>query len=684
MNTTGLTPGIYQGAFTFTAAGPTNSPATVNVTLIINPNGVVGVSTWKHVRAGAMTVWVDDSQPTAFDDLSTNGVAGSFVMWHLLAPAYYTTYYQAGMELGSHTVDHGCFAQTEASLRYQIESNLVGLVTSSPATQAQVISLAWPCGFRNIEEEAVASDYFLVARGYNINQLEDTTPNDFMNVKSYNSHEHFPFPPADLKTVVDAAVAQGKWFNLVLHATNNDNGAIVYATGKNLWFAPGGTVTKYIYQRDRFVVANYATSAHAIQFNCYRLPLDASSVRSFETGINANDKLTLTVNSAGYQVNSVLVNGTSTSFSTSGNLVYFDALITTNSQPIQVNITSPNTPPALPAQPNRSINESTTMTVTNTATDTDTPAQQLTYTLVVTNTADGSLQANASINSGGVIAWTPTPAQAPGTYRFTTVVTDSGAPPMSATNSFTVAVQGDPLTLPPQPNRTIDELTSLRVTNTATSTGTLTGQATNTVLFNYPDRAGLIADGWSFLASNSNGTSRDTEITNASVGVVAYARTNNALGTVLRVPCDVGDLWGSANNTRNSLFRSLPTNWTSLRLSLAFAPSQNYQQAQLALYQDDDNYVEIDRSYNTYARAQSVEFSLEVAQAANALNSANVTATNLDAAIGSLRRHRHRYVFTGWNDLDLRRSNRPVLHESAAGDLDRRRDERLRQYTPLV
>ena len=77
--------------------------------------------------------------------------------------------------------------------------------------------MIWPCGFTCFREQAIAAEYFLSSRGYNINQLEGATPDNFMNLKSYNSHEHPPFPPSDFKTLVDAAVNQKKWFNLVLH-----------------------------------------------------------------------------------------------------------------------------------------------------------------------------------------------------------------------------------------------------------------------------------------------------------------------------------------------------------------------------------------------------------------------------------------------------------------------------------
>jgi hypothetical protein len=51
----------------------------------------------------------------------------------------------------------------------------------------------------------------------------------------------------------------------------------------------------------------------------------------------------------------------------------------------------------------------------------------------------------AAINSGsGLFAWTPTQTQAPSTNAITVRVTDSGAPPLSASRSFTVTVRTPP------------------------------------------------------------------------------------------------------------------------------------------------------------------------------------------------------------------------------------------------
>jgi hypothetical protein len=149
--------------------------------------------------------------------------------------------------------------------------------------------------------------------------------------------------------------------------------------------------------------------------------------------------------------------------------------------------------------------------------------------------------------------------------------------------------------LPPQGNRTIPALTTVIVTNSAAEVIT-NPVTTSTILFNYTNRTALLADGWSFIATN-NGMARDTEITNsADGGLVSYDQTLHP-GAV-RIPCDIGILLGLANNSRNTLFRNLSSNWVSLRLTLSFAPLTNYHQAYLVLYQDDANYVELGFGHN--------------------------------------------------------------------------------------
>jgi hypothetical protein len=137
------------------------------------------------------------------------------------------------------------------------------------------------------------------------------------------------------------------------------------------------------------------------------------------------------------------------------------ALTATNSFTLIINAI--HNGPSLPAQGNQTVNELAQLTVTNTAIDSDVPALALTYQLV-------SPPAGAAVSTNGVITWTPSKSQGPSTNTIKTIVTDAGAPPVSATNSFQVVVNefNLPPLLPSQTNRTSIALTPVVVTNTAT------------------------------------------------------------------------------------------------------------------------------------------------------------------------------------------------------------------------
>jgi Tfp pilus assembly protein PilW len=109
-------------------------------------------------------------------------------------------------------------------------------------------------------------------------------------------------------------------------------------------------------------------------------------------------------------------------------------LSATNS--FSVTVLESNSPPVLPVQADRTISAGTLLTVTNTASDSDLPTNVLAYTL--SNPPGGAL-----IDATGIITWTPDAGQAPSTNTITTIVTDDGVPPLSATNAFVVVVQAN-------------------------------------------------------------------------------------------------------------------------------------------------------------------------------------------------------------------------------------------------
>jgi len=293
----------------------------------------------------------------------------------------------------------------------------------------------------------------------------------------------------------------------------------------------------------------------------------------------------------------------------------------------QVAVDELNSRPVLPGIPNQSIVGQTPLAIVNTASDPDIPANSLTYQLL-------AAPPNAVIDENGVISWTPSAVQVPSTNIFTTKVTDfnpwaATAQHLSATNSFTVFVFDhagtNALALPSQPDVAVNEQSVLRVTNSVAGAGPVSQPITNSFVFNYSSRSALLSDGWSFVATLPDGSPRNTEITSSGAGaLVSYDQ--NAHPGRLWIPCDLGDLWASLNDTRNSLFRSLPADWTSVRLALSFAPGLNFQQAHLAVYQDDDNYVEAGFAYNGSA---VVAMDQETNGVAANLSTAGVSVTNL-------------------------------------------------------
>jgi len=126
-----------------------------------------------------------------------------------------------------------------------------------------------------------------------------------------------------------------------------------------------------------------------------------------------------------------------------------------------------NVAPVLPLIPAQTVNELTLLTVTNTATESNIHVT-LGYTLM--NPPSGM-----NIDTNGIITWTPSQGQSPGTNLITMVVTNTDPydlvnPHLNATNSFTVVVQEVNVApvLPVVPTQTVNELTLLTVTNTAT------------------------------------------------------------------------------------------------------------------------------------------------------------------------------------------------------------------------
>lgn len=119
---------------------------------------------------------------------------------------------------------------------------------------------------------------------------------------------------------------------------------------------------------------------------------------------------------------------TATGNGTSFGPINYGILITTTNAPVS------NTAPTLAPIADRTVIAGSTITFTNSASDPDVPAQTLAFTL------QGGLSGTSLNSNNGIFHWRPTIAQSPTTNLMSVIVTDTGTPNLSATQSFTIFV----------------------------------------------------------------------------------------------------------------------------------------------------------------------------------------------------------------------------------------------------
>ena len=130
-----------------------------------------------------------------------------------------------------------------------------------------------------------------------------------------------------------------------------------------------------------------------------------------------------------------------------------------------ITVTAGNSSPNLLAIAGQATNEGDSLTVNVSATDSDDPAQGLAYSI------DPGAPAGVGIDSqSGVLTWTPTEEEGPGSYPITVRVTDDGTPVLSVAESFTVVVGevNEPPVLNPSADQTVLEGDLLSISVTAT------------------------------------------------------------------------------------------------------------------------------------------------------------------------------------------------------------------------
>ncbi|MBX3743862.1 MAG: putative Ig domain-containing protein [Verrucomicrobiae bacterium] len=272
--------------------------------------------------------------------------------------------------------------------------------------------------------------------------------------------------------------------------------------------------------------------------------------------------------------------GTYTVEATVTDLVNGRAFIRTNSFTIVAR--EVNTPPILTVPGPQSVDELTPFSVTVSATDSDLPPNPLTFSLA--SPPEGMTIDPAS----GVIHWTPSEADGPGTYEIRVVVTDESpeavnATSLSVTNAFTLTVNevNSAPVLPPVADRTVPEGTPLVVENIATDADLPPNLLTYSLVTAPPGAAISQSGVITWTPTEAQGPSVNLFVTVVTDnGVPALSATNSFTVTVievnhppvLTVPADqtLPEL-STLNVSVSATDPDLPAN--PLTFSLASAPS---------------------------------------------------------------------------------------------------------------
>lgn len=77
----------------------------------------------------------------------------------------------------------------------------------------------------------------------------------------------------------------------------------------------------------------------------------------------------------------------------------------------------------------------------------------------------------------------------------------------------------------------------------------------------------------------------------------------------MRITTQTGGVYGSSNNQQNILLTKIPPDDFRITTHLTIHPTENFQFAAIQVYQDDDNYVQINRAYTG---AQTINFDIEL------------------------------------------------------------------------
>ena len=264
---------------------------------------IVEPCVWKDCHRGAVSVSMDDSEVSCTAALKRNNFKGTYFIseFAIIEPEekrkkrylILSKLYQEGNEIGGHGAQHIANFSDEKDFKRDFLHNINTIKNKIGVPPVDIISMSWPFG--TVQYREFVSQYFLSARGYAINEFEDPTPEDFMNLKCFDSPEHNLAKRLNFHLLLSKVQENGKWAILVFHSICNHHTAIDRLKTKDLWVAPIGTVVKYILQRDRVRIEEVNVDQNKISFSVSRPGLPPSKIRDFERAFKKEDEITLKI-----------------------------------------------------------------------------------------------------------------------------------------------------------------------------------------------------------------------------------------------------------------------------------------------------------------------------------------------------------------------------------------------------
>ncbi|MHC4905437.1 MAG: polysaccharide deacetylase family protein [Planctomycetota bacterium] len=253
------------------------------------------VATWQGDKKGAVSITFDDGLTYHFEVAwpmlqQRNLKATFYIISDKLDLEWFLPYIDIivadNQEIGSHSASHlDLTTLSEPNLVEQLQGSQIALQNY---TDQDVTNIAYPFGAYNPDIVAHTKDYYVAGRGVGSWYNEETGAIS-LNGQSPNLYELLVISPHDngagdanaiahLKYAVDRAVADNKWAIEMFHGIDGGYDAVssqvlsihldyLVANEPNVWTAPVGTISEYIYERDANSITTLIEESDLIQLD---------------------------------------------------------------------------------------------------------------------------------------------------------------------------------------------------------------------------------------------------------------------------------------------------------------------------------------------------------------------------------------------------------------------------------